>query len=386
MAEIKVNIKGDDSDVKAKFQDAASAARIFKESAEKSLEAVNAASKTLISETGLGGVAKLFGAAGLVGAAEEFTKRMVGGFKDAVGAALDFQGQIGKLRSALGPALAGQAEDLVNWVDNVSAAFGGLEKNLPIFENLIRGGFLPEEAKRALIDIQNAAKATGIDIEALGMAFAEMKERGEVPERFFKEFPQLAPIARGLGGGEHPTADWMLHTLLPNIAPGGLYAPGRLRAETSIGGQIATNQAEFNRLWRELGTDLLPAVNEALKGLKTEMPDIKSAFHDLSQGLKEAIPPITQAIHFLLGKEPGTLQNPPHPFGEPLKPIHDFLEKAQDDIFNFFKPENLKKLFTHEPLTQHEQSMHDLLFHTAEKVAKFNLDSAEKLNRALDPK
>src|SRR5262249_12667234 len=153
----------------------------------------------------------------------------------------------------------------------------------------------------SLINIQNAAKVTGINFEQLGDKFAEMKERGEMPERFFREFPQLAPIVRGLGGGERPSADWMFRTLLPNIAPGGLQAPIRLGAEQSIRGQFASLQEEMNKNMAELGQDLLPIVNAALRELKNEMPSIQEAFKNLGEELQRATPKIIDFMHQFFG-------------------------------------------------------------------------------------
>src|SRR5215831_17921732 len=221
MAEIKVQIKGDDSDVKAKFREASNEARIFEEHVKKSMDAITAASKNVISETGLGGISTLLGGAGLGAAAVEFSHRLVDGFKSAVTAALDFGKQISQLRSALGVAFGGQAEEWAERIRGISGAMGSFEENMAIFKGLLRGGMIPQEAYTNLINIQNAAKTLGIGVDELGEKFAEMKQRGELPERFFRQFPALAPIVRGLGGGEHPSVDWMFRTLLPAIAPGG---------------------------------------------------------------------------------------------------------------------------------------------------------------------
>lgn len=333
MAEIKVNIKGDDEDLKAKFKRSAEEARVFKESVEKSLDAIKEASKTVVDESGLGGIAKLLGAAGLTGAAVEFSKKLVDGFKDAITAALDFGKEVGKLRSALGPAFGGQAEEWAKQIENISGAMGSFEENIAIFRELTRGpeGMLPEQALKSLIDMQNAAKVLGVDIGDLGERFAEMKERGEVPERFFHEFPQLAPLVRSLGGGDRPSVDWMFRTLLPAIAPGGLQAPIRQGAQQSIRGQIAEDMEQIHKAMIELGQNLLPLVNESLKALKAEMPEITELFHQLGEQLKNIIPPLIKWVPFLLGGKA-----PEHPFGEPLKPIHDWAEGLQDNIIKFF--------------------------------------------------
>src|SRR6201987_6329160 len=100
MAEIKVAIKGHDSDLRAKFKESSEEARVFQQNIEKSLDAIRQASQNVVSQTGLGGIAKLLGGAGLAGAAVEFSNMLVKGFKDAVSAALDFQGQVCKFRRA----------------------------------------------------------------------------------------------------------------------------------------------------------------------------------------------------------------------------------------------------------------------------------------------
>src|ERR1700758_1667455 len=146
MAEIKVNIKGDDSDLKAKFLDASTEAQIFADGVTKSLDAIGAASKNVVSETGLGGIAKLLGGAGLIGAAEEFTSRIVDGFKNAVTAALDFGKQVGQLRSALGVAFGGQAEEWAERIRGLSGAMGSFEENMNVFKGLLRGGMIPQDA------------------------------------------------------------------------------------------------------------------------------------------------------------------------------------------------------------------------------------------------
>src|ERR1700756_2015266 len=164
MAEIKVNIKGDDSDLKAKFRESSDEARAFQEQVTKSLDAVGAASKNVVSETGLGGIAKLLGGAGLIGAAEAFTSRIVDGFKRAGTAALDFGKQVGQLRSALGVAFGGQAEEWAERIRGISGAMGSFEENMNIFRGLLRGGMIPQDAYTNLINIQNAAKSLGKDV------------------------------------------------------------------------------------------------------------------------------------------------------------------------------------------------------------------------------
>src|ERR1700747_1517747 len=209
MAEIKVQIKGDDADLKAKFKESSEEARVFQENVQKSLDAISEASKNLVSQTGLGGVAKLLGAAGLTGAAVEFSNMLVKGFKDAVSAALDFQGQVGKLRAALGTAFAGQAEQWADKIQSISGVMGGFEENMAIFGGLLRTGLIPDTAFKNLIDIQNAAKVLGVSVDELGEKFVEMRSEGEVPPRMFREMPALAARVRSMlpaGGPETPGA------------------------------------------------------------------------------------------------------------------------------------------------------------------------------------
>jgi hypothetical protein len=332
MAEIKVNIKGDDSDIKAKFRQTSEEARVMKDAVSKSMEAIGAASKNVISETGLGGVAKLLGAAGLTGAAIEFSHTLVNGFKNAVSAALDFGKQVGQLRTALGGAFGGQAEYWADQIRTISGAMGSFEDNMTVFRSLLKAGLVPQDAFSTLINIQNVAKLLGEDFEQLGEKLAEVKARPEAMSRFFREFPFLEARVKAMGGGEKPTPDWMLQTFLPGVAPEGLLAPIRRRAETSIGGQIASQQEEFNKLWVELGQNLLPVVNEALRDLSKEMPEITAAFKVLADELKAIMPATVKTLHFFIDPTNPKL----HPFGEPLKPISDYLTSVEDNIYKFF--------------------------------------------------
>src|SRR5215475_6233419 len=332
MAEIKVQIKGDDSDIKAKFRETSAEARMFQESVSKSMEAVSAASKNVVSETGLGGIAKLLGGAGLAGAAVEFSSRIVDGFKNAVNAALDFGKQVSQLRSALGVAFGGQAEEWAERIRGISGAMGGFEENMAVFKGLLRGGMIPQDAYTNLINIQNAAKALGIGVDELGEKFAEMKERGELPERFFRQFPALAPIVRAMGGGEHPSVDWMFKTLLPAVAPGGLQAPGRIGAEQSIRGQILSTQEQFNKQWVALGRDLLPIVNTGLKELKDQMPNITGAFKALGEELTRDVPRIVNLMHDVFGTGE-RLEHPKSALGQTVRSIDEYFQGVETRLW-----------------------------------------------------
>jgi hypothetical protein len=357
MAEIKVQIKGDDADLKAKFKESSAEARVFQENVQKSLDAISEASKNVVSQTGLGGIAKLLGGAGLAGAAVEFSNMLVKGFKDAVSAALDFQGQVGKLRAALGTAFAGQAEDWANKIQAISGVMGGFEENMAIFRGLLRTGLIPDTAFKNLIDIQNAAKSLGVSVDELGEKFVEMRSEGEVPPRMFREMPALAARVRAMlpaGGPETPGAapeeslaarvkaaggaDWLFKTVLPTLAPGGLQAPIRLGAEASTRGQFMGMTEEFNKLWRELGQDLLPTVNESLRQLKAEMPVIIGAMHMLGEELGKDVPKVVKFLQDFFGTGE-RIEHPHTAFGQGLKSVNDYLQTVQDNLWNlFFKP------------------------------------------------
>jgi hypothetical protein len=356
MAEIKVNIKGDDSDLKAKFRESSAEARIFEEQVKKSLDAIGEASKNVVSETGMGGIAKLLGGAGLIGAAEEFTSRIVDGFKSAVTAALDFGKQIGQLRSALGGTFGGQAEYWADQIRTISGAMGNFETNLNIFRGLLHAGMIPQDAYNSLINIQNAAKTLGLDLDQLGEKFAEIKERPEEMSHFFRSFPILQPIVQRLGGGETPSVDWMFRTLLPAIAPGGLQAPIRMGAEQSVRGQFASLQEEMNKQLVALGQDLLPIVNAALKELKNEMPAITGAFKALGDELERDTPKIVSFMHEFFGTSE-RLEHPKTPFGRAFKSTDDFLAKIESGIIDIFT--NPGKTLT-EAAEAHKQAAIDL--------------------------
>jgi hypothetical protein len=356
MAEIKVQIKGDDADLKAKFKESGAEARIFQENVQKSLDAISEASKNVVSQTGLGGIAKLLGTAGLTGAAVEFSNMLVKGFKDAVSAALDFQGQVGKLRAALGTAFAGQAEQWADKIQSISGVMGGFEENMAIFGGLLRTGLIPDTAFKNLIDIQNAAKVLGVSVDELGEKFVEMRSEGEVPPRMFREMPALAARVRTMlpaGGPETPGApeeglaarvkaaggaDWLFKTVLPALAPGGLEAPSRLRAEAGTRGQFMGITEEFNKLWRELGTDLLPIVNASLRELKTEMPGITAAMKALGEELQKDIPKVVKFMQDIFGTGE-RIEHPHTAFGRGLKSLDEYFSGIENNIWNlFFKP------------------------------------------------
>src|SRR6201987_6003553 len=357
MAEIKVQIKGDDADLKAKFKESSEEARVFQENVQKSLDAISEASKNLVSQTGLGGIAKLLGAAGLTGAAVEFSNMLVKGFKDAVSAALDFQGQVGKLRAALGTAFAGQAEQWADKIQDQSGVMGSFEENMALFGGLLRPGLIPDTAFKNLIDIQNAAKLLGVSVDELGEKFVEMRSEGEVPPRMFREMPALAARVRAMlpaGGPETPGAapeeglaarvkaaggaDWLFKTVLPALAPGGVQAPIRLGAEAGTRGQFMGITEEFNKLWRELGQELLPIVNASLRELKTEMPGITGAMKTLGEELQKDIPKVVKFMQDVFGTGE-RIKHPHTAFGQGLKTVDEYFGNLENNVWNlFFKP------------------------------------------------
>lgn len=356
MADINVKIKGDDSDLKAKFRESSAEAQAFSKEVQKSLEAISEASKNVVSETGLGGIGKMLGTAGLAGAAVEFSSFLVKGFKDAIGAALDFGKQVSQLRSALGVALGGQAEEWAERIRTVSGAMGDFSDNMSVFKGLVRGGLMPEEALRTLIDLQNAAKVTGYNFGELGEKFAEIKQRPEEMGRFFRSFPALEPIARAMGGGENPSVDFMFKRLLPNIAPGGLTAPIRMGAEGSVRGQFMAMQEELNKQWAELGKDLLPAVNASLREMKSHMPEITGAMKTLGEELQKDIPKVVGFMKTFFGTGE-RIEHPTTAFGQGLKSVNDYFDKVQDNIWNlFFKPSQ----FLQEAAAQQKEAAENL--------------------------
>lgn len=360
MAEIKVQIKGDDSDLKSKFRESSADARVFSESVEKSLDAIKTASQAVVSQTGLGGIAKLLGGAGLLGAIDEFSHRLVQGFKDAIKAALDYQAVIGKTRSALGMAFGGQAEHWTEQVEKISAAMGGFEPSIAIFQGLARN-MVPEQAFKNLIDIQNSAKMLGVGLDELGEKFVEMRSEGEVEPRMFKEMPALAarvrtmlppgPTMPGVPEEENLAArvkaaggvDWLFKTVLPALAPGGLQAPVRLGAEASTRGQFLTITEEFNKRWRELGQDLLPIVNESLRELKAEMPAVTESFKTLGEELQRDVPKVVGFLKDFFGTGE-RLEHPTTAFGRGFKTVNDYLDTVEQRIGELFtNPSQLLK-------------------------------------------
>jgi len=270
MADISVKIKADDSDLKAAFQESSTEARKFSESVKEQFAELKDMTAEIAGESGFGGVKKVLTGLGTVA----FGTAVVEEFKKAGEAAIDWEKQVTALKFSLPAAFSGMAESIQEWVESVSGGMGHIDADMRVMQALLQSGMGVDEAKAALVDLQNAAAKTGINFEELGLKFAEIKSLNEVPERFWKEFPALKPIARGLGMPEHPAADWMLKTLLPNIAPGGLQSPVRLETEATAAAQMADLGVKFENLAQTVGIELLPTLKDFLAELKKDMPAI----------------------------------------------------------------------------------------------------------------
>jgi hypothetical protein len=293
MAEIKVQIKGDNEDFKRKMAESGAEACGFATQVKESLDQVKEGAADIAGETGFGGLKKVL--TGLGGVA--FGAMIVEQFKKAIEASLEWEKQVAALKTALPQAFQGMAESLQEWVESVSGGLGTVDENIRVFRALLQSGMNVKEAQTALIDLQNAAAKVGVSVEELGMKFAEMKSTGEVPARFFREMPALAPIARGLGMTENPSAEWMIKTLLPNIAPGGLQSPVRQEMESTASAQLARFGVELENVSQTLGVELLPTLKEWLADFKENIPIIGKTAKELGSDLAQAL----QYLHKNLG-------------------------------------------------------------------------------------
>jgi hypothetical protein len=285
-------------------------------------------------------------------------------FKKATEAAIDWEKQVTALKLSLPAAFRDSAESIQEWVESVSGGMGSVEADMRVIAELFKAGMGVEEGKRALLDIQNAAAKLGISVEDLGLKFAEIKERGEVPERFFKEFPALAPIARGLGMPEHPTPEWMLRTLLPNIAPGGLQSPVRMEVEQTAAAQLAKFGVELENVSQTLGVELLPTLKDWLKEFRESIPQIGATAKKLGEDLGIAFTWIHKNMGWLFSD-----------IAANRYPGQRTVEAMHESLFSTAPP---------------DMATHNMLFKDSavslHRAAAANADSAEKLNRALSPK
>jgi hypothetical protein len=388
MAEIKVQLKGDDTDVKNKFREAGNAAREFRDHVKEQFAELKDAAADIAGETGFGGIKKVLGGLGTVA----FGAAIVEGFKKATEAAIDFQKTVLSLKIALGPAQAGLAEDLAHWVESVSGGMGTKEENAAIMARLVKITD-PESAKKTLIDIQNAALRLGVPTGELGEEFTGMALEGKVQPRFFRTFPELAKLARdqlGMTGwqdvqqairGKRPTdeeveeemktriearggVDWLFKQFLPAIAPGGMQYPGRLEAQKTLGFQVAELNEKFEQLYATVGEELLPVLTEWVNDIKTHLPALTESAKELGKSLADLAEWVRQ--HFgWLGED---ISHNRYPGQRTVEAIHQGLFST--------KPPDME--------------MHNKLFGdtatSLHRAAQHIEDSAEKQNRMLNPK
>jgi hypothetical protein len=360
MAEIKVAIKGDDADFKRKMAESGAEARHFSEVVKESLAQTKEGVADLMGEQGFGQIVKLFSAGGLAVGVAGFGGAIVDAFKEGISSAIDFEDKVSKMRLTLGTASAGMADDIAKWIEAQSGAMGSIEENIAAFDELKRSGMSVEEAKNALINIQNAARETGGSIEAITHAFAEMKVAGEIPARFFKENLGIeARVKNMLGPTAAPDAAWMLRSLLPSY--GGLEAQTRKEAQATEAGQLKDLGVQYKMMEEEIGHELLPSMKDFTNWLKTEIPVI-------SEDLKAFASALEGVINFFHGFAPAFIRAEPYPSGFmgaaiPAKPQVNY-----PGIWDFLGA-GFKEAMT--PISQTNQKLDA---------------AAEKLNRALDPK
>ena len=304
MAEIKVQIKGDDSDFKRKLEESSMEAREFGVQVKESMAQAKEAATDIMSDAGFGGITKMFGPAEI--AAGTFGASLVDAFKEATTAATKYEESVTHLSLALGPARAGMAKDLQDWVESVSGAMGTVEENMAVFRGLtaIKGMGL-EEAKNMLIEIQNAAYQMGASVGSLGEKIIELRSLGEIPKGFFREFPQIGEMVRrrlGPGAGAPGTAaeeeslaarvqkaggaDWLLKNILPAISPGGMQAPARIAAEGTAAGQLRDLGVQIENVSQEFGLQMLPTLKDFTKAIKGELPDITENLKKFGENLR----------------------------------------------------------------------------------------------------
>lgn len=359
MAEINVKIKGDDEDIKRKFRESEAAGAEFAASIKERFKELKESAADIAGETGFGGIKKVL--SGLGGVAIGAT--IVEGFKKAGEAAIQSEKQINQLRLSLPAAFSGMAESITKWVESVSGGMGSFEENMTVMRALLQSGMGIDEAEGALINLQNAAAKLGISVADLGKAFAEIKALGEVPERFWKEFPALAPIARRLGMPEKPSAQWMLQALLPNIMPGGLGAPGRMQTEATVASQLDRFGVEIENVAKELGTELLPTMKQWLAEFKEAIPQIAATAKEFGAALAE----LSSSLHSSLGWLFSDIAANRYPGQRTVEAMHDML-------------------FTNQPP---DPTVHYNLFHDSatalQRSAKAQEEAAEKINKALNP-
>lgn len=310
MPEVDVKIKGDDSDLKKKFEESAKQAKEF---GDKIKEQLNQAKDVAVDFAGEQGLGKIAGQLGSGLGIAAFGTAIAKLFTDSVESASKLETELVKLGSALGPAQAGMARDLKDWLESVSAGMGGVEENMKVFQGLVHL-FPVEEAKRMLIDIQNAALQMRIPVDQLGDAIIEMKNLGEVPRGMFREMPELGPLVRAKlppiipAPGETPeqveekvgaqmkaaagtgnVADWFIRNVLPTVAPGGLQAGVRIATQETNEAKWDAVAIAFDNMKEEIGGELLPAIKEFADYLKANIPEIGRDLKGFAEALEKLI-------------------------------------------------------------------------------------------------
>ena len=310
MADVDVKIKGDDSDLKRKFEESAKQAKEFGDKIKEQLNQAKDVAVDFAGEQGLGQIAKQLG--GGLGVAA-FGTAIAKLFSDSVEAASKFETSVTKLGFALGPATAGMAKDLAEWVESVSAGTGGVEENMKVFQGLVHL-FPVEQAKTMLIDIQNAALQMRIPVDQLGDAIIEMKNLGEVPRGFLREMPELGPIIRArlpyqapipgetpeqeeenigtrmkAAAGPGGVADWFLRNVLPSIAPGGMQAGVRIATQETNEAKWEAVGIQFEKMKVELGEELLPSIKQFADYLKANIPEIGADLKSFAEALEKLL-------------------------------------------------------------------------------------------------
>lgn len=356
MAEIKVAIKGDNEDFKRKMAESGAEARHFSEQLKESFDKSKDAAADMMGEAGFGGIKKVLTGAGVVA----FGATLIEAFKHGAEAAIDFEDKVSKMRSTLGVAQAGMAEDIAKWIESNSGIMGSIEENMAAFNELKRSGMTIPEAQSALINIQNAARETGSSIEELTHAFAGMKESGEIRPRFFEENIGIAARAKNmLGPNVKPDAAFMLRSLLPSY--GGLQSQTRIEAEATEAGQLKSLGVQYTMMAEEIGHELLPAMKDFTNWLKSELPVVE-------EDLKAFAAALGSVLNFVHGFAPAFTRAEPYQGGFMGAAIPAKAQVNYPGIWDFLGA-GFKEAMT--PLAQSTREHNE---------------AAEKLNRALDPK
>jgi hypothetical protein len=360
MAEIKVAIKADDSDIKAKFRESSAAAAEFASQVKKEFAGLKDVGSEMAGK--FGSIKDILGGLSVAGIAGTLAE----GFKKAVGSAISFEDSITHLKAILPPGEAGLAPGLAAWLQSISGALGTTGENLRAFDALVatrRPGESLENLKTTFLDIQNASGVLGEHVDELAAKFGELRQ-GEMPRGLQREIPQLWNMALSRFG-ENPTPQQLL-SMLPSIAPGQMNAPIRQALESTTSGRFKDISQELENSFRTLGTEILPGVNSALKDLKDQMPALTKAFKGVGENLAHVEDSFNRNKGWLSGlsqfmsKEMYGVSPLPHMLGLPAPPgafdLWGMISRDADEL--------LKKLHL---------------------VADKQGDAADKTQRALNP-